>query len=87
MTVPERDARTFKEYVERINVAFLVSLPVKEIKRFAQLVEDAINEVGGKFVYSKTSSSRLFIQEDRPPVRRSDYHRRDERKQFDYGVD
>ena len=57
----QRDDRKFSQRVERVNVAFLVKLPVKLVDRFAQLVEEAINESEGQLVFTKVDSERLFI--------------------------
>ena len=79
---PQRDERTFPERVKWVNLAWLVSVPPEMVERTAQLVDDDLNEVGGRLVYHKISSDKLFIipareleemerrREDRPPERR-----------------
>jgi len=84
-----REPRTFRQDAEKVNVAHLVQVPTKMLDRYAQLVEEAINEVGGRYVFSKSSSSRLFIQEAYP---RRDDERRDDRplrprRSFNFGTD
>ena len=79
-----REPRTFKQDAEKLNVAHLVQVPTKMLDRYAQLVEDAINEVGGRYVFSKSSSARLFIKEAYP---RRDDDRPQERRRFNFGVD
>ena len=75
------------------SLAHLVQVPMKMLDRYAQLVEEAINEVGGRYVFSKSSSSRLFIQEAYP---RRDADRDQEqgarrplrpRQSFNFGTD
>ena len=61
----ERDERTFPERVKRLNLAWLVSIEPAEMARLAQAVEEAINATGTRLVYVKSSSHRLFIDEDR----------------------
>ena len=83
----ERDTRTFGERVARINAAFLVSVPTKELAgRFAQGVEDLVNETGAKLIYTLMSSRRLKLEHDDEP---RDDRRRDERprRKFSFGGD
>ena len=44
-----------------MNVAFLVSIPVDQMKEFAGLVEDDLNSVGGRLVFVKADTEKLFI--------------------------
>ena len=67
--------RTFSERIESMNVAFLVKVPVKLIERFAQLVEEAVNDVEGRLVYTKVDSERLAIVR----AERGDFRRDEER--------
>lgn len=77
----ERDDRTFPQRVEMMNVAFLVRVPTKMVERFAQLVEDDINEVEGKLVFPKVSTNRLYIKEA-DPRDRDDRDHPTERRRF-----
>ena len=79
----ERDNRTFQERVEKVNLAFLVQVPVKMLDQLAALIEDDLNDTGARLVYTKVSSNRLFI-DDAPP--RED-HRPAERKRYEFGLD
>lgn len=81
-----REPRTFTQDVERANVAFLVQVPTRELERFAQLVEDAINEVSGRYVFSKASNRKLFIMEPSRDDDRDDRSLRP-RRSFSYGTD
>lgn len=90
--LPERDERAFPERVERVNLAWLVSVSPAMVERLAQLVDDDLNEIGGRLVYHKVSSDKLFIipardleeLEDRA-ARRDERPR--ERRQFTFGSD
>ena len=65
--------RTFSERIESMNVAFLVKVPVKLIERFAQLVEEAVNDVEGRLVYTKVDSERLaIVRAERDDFRRDE---------------
>ena len=83
------DDRTFPERVERMNVAFLVQIPTKDVERYMQLVEDALNSVEGKRIFVKVSTHRLFIKEAFPRDRRDDDNvpRPPPRPRFDFGTD
>ena len=81
---PERDNRTFPERVEKVNLAFLVQVPVKTLDRLASLIEDGLNSTGARLVYTKVSSNRLFIDEA-PPRDRDD--RGPERRRYSFGTD
>ena len=83
-----REPRTFRQDVEKMNVAHLVQIPTQMLERYSQLVEEAINAVGGRYVFSKSSSARLFIKEAYPrdrDDRRDD--RPQERRRFNFGTD
>jgi hypothetical protein len=83
MAESERDTRGFQERVSRLNAAFLVSVPTKELAgRFAQLVEEAANETGAKLIYTLVSSQRLRLDYDRPDERDE---RRPPRRKFSFG--
>ena len=65
--------RTFSERIESMNVAFLVKVPVKLIERFAQLVEEAVNDVEGRLIYTKVDSERLsIVRAERDDFRRDE---------------
>ena len=89
--LPERDERTFKERVERVNLAWLVSVPPEMVERIAQLVDDDLREVEGRLVYHKVSSDKLFIIPARELEELEGQARRDERprerRQFSFGSD
>jgi hypothetical protein len=89
--LPERDERTFPERVERVNLAWLVSVSPAMVERLAQLVDDDLNEVGGRLVYHKVSSDKLFIIPARDleelegrSARRDDAPR--ERRRYSFGT-
>ena len=44
-----------------MKLAFLVDIEIEQIKRFRQLVEDAINSVGGRLIYTKQSPNPIRI--------------------------
>lgn len=82
----ESDTRTFRERVSRTNTAFLVSVPTKELSgKFAELVEEALNAVGGRLIYVLSSSQRLRLDYDEPRPRRAE--RGGERRRFSFGGD
>lgn len=86
--LPARDERTFRERVERVNLAWLVSVSPVMVERLAQLVEDDLKEVNGKFVYHKVSSDKLFIIPARDLEEledRADPDRPTERRRFNFG--
>lgn len=83
----ERDDRSFSERVEKVNVAFLVRLPLKNVERLAQLVEDDLNETEGRLVYTKVDSERLFIGKARPLTSSREERESPERRRYDYGRD
>lgn len=90
-----REPRTFAENVERVNIAFLVSMSPKVIEKFAQDVDELLKEASGKLIFVKgPTAERLFIETARPRFDRDerrgdrrDDRRRDDRprRQFSYG--
>jgi len=58
------DERPFSERVARVKLAYLVSLPTAQVEKFAQQVEEALNETGGTLIHTEMSSGRLFIERE-----------------------
>ncbi len=86
--LPERDERTFPERVEKVNLAWLVSVSPEMVQRLAQVVDDVLNDIGGRLVYHKISSDKLFIIPARDLEELEGRgRRRDDRRQFNFGSD